>query len=298
MKSVTVQDHISKVLERAKETFDGQVAPPAEKLIFNMTKCKSRLFRQRMIEPLVPIIDSEPAASWLTVGDGWGQEAHHLRSFGAKVVATDIDTSFLQDVHAAGLIDRFESQNLEKLTYQDRSFDYVVAKEMLHHLSRPYLGIYEMMRVARKAVVIIEPQDPKINESLSMQAEGAKEEYEARLYDNTPFFFEPVGNYIYRFSEREFEKVAYGVGRTKVAFKGLNDMASEATRIDVNNDQEGFKKLLQELAIKDHISMRGLRRYEYIMAIIFMDKLEDSLADSLVRQGWNIRTLMQNPYIS
>ncbi|MFJ4977694.1 class I SAM-dependent methyltransferase [Streptomyces coeruleorubidus] len=41
----------------------------------------------------------------------------------------------------------------------DSSYDLVLVQDGLHHLPRPVLGFTEMLRVARKAVIVIEPHD-------------------------------------------------------------------------------------------------------------------------------------------
>ena len=45
----------------------------------------------------------------------------------------------------------------EKLDLDNCSFDVVFVQDGLHHLSRPILGFTEMLRVANKAVIVIEP---------------------------------------------------------------------------------------------------------------------------------------------
>jgi len=40
---------------------------------------------------------------------------------------------------------------------ESKSFDLVLCKEALHHLARPVLGLYEMLRVCRQRAVAIEP---------------------------------------------------------------------------------------------------------------------------------------------
>lgn len=54
---------------------------------------------------------------------------------------------------------RYQKENGEKLSYADHSFDLVLVKEGLHHLSRPVQGLYEMLRVCRQAVILMEPHD-------------------------------------------------------------------------------------------------------------------------------------------
>lgn len=39
----------------------------------------------------------------------------------------------------------------------DETFDLVVVQDGLHHLKRPFLGYTEMLRIAKKAVIVIEP---------------------------------------------------------------------------------------------------------------------------------------------
>lgn len=47
--------------------------------------------------------------------------------------------------------------NAECMDLPDLSYDIVVVQDGLHHLPRPSLGLNEMVRVARKAVVVLEP---------------------------------------------------------------------------------------------------------------------------------------------
>jgi SAM-dependent methyltransferase len=47
--------------------------------------------------------------------------------------------------------------NGEQMDLADNSFDLVLVQDGLHHLPRPALGLNEMARVARRAVVVIEP---------------------------------------------------------------------------------------------------------------------------------------------
>jgi SAM-dependent methyltransferase len=53
----------------------------------------------------------------------------------------------------------YREENCEALPFPSRSFDLVFCKEGLHHLPRPVLGLYEMLRVCRRAVVFVEPYD-------------------------------------------------------------------------------------------------------------------------------------------
>jgi SAM-dependent methyltransferase len=54
---------------------------------------------------------------------------------------------------------RYELANVESLPWPDAHFDLVLCKESLHHTARPVQGLYEMLRVCRRAVALIEPWD-------------------------------------------------------------------------------------------------------------------------------------------
>ncbi len=73
-----------------------------------------------------------------------------LSGFGDQAV--DVERSCNYDPRVS-----YECQNAECLTYDSRSYDVVICKEGLHHLARPFLGLYEMLRVCRRAVILIEP---------------------------------------------------------------------------------------------------------------------------------------------
>ncbi len=106
---------------------------------------------RRMRSFLRPLIERGRAKSWLTVGDGrFGTDAHHLIAAGvADVTATDLSDELLRIGAERGFIGKFAAQNAEALTFPDESFDFVYSKECYHHLPRPYLAVYEMLRVCR-----------------------------------------------------------------------------------------------------------------------------------------------------
>ncbi len=72
---------------------------------------------------------------------------------------------------------RYQKENGEKLSLPDHSFDLVLVKEGLHHLSRPVLGLYEMLRVCRQAVIIMEPADCRLGRLLDRLGLGTRFEH-------------------------------------------------------------------------------------------------------------------------
>ena len=97
----------------------------------------------------------------------------------------------------------------EKLALADNSYDWVIIHAGLHHIAVPAMGVCEMFRVARKGILCFEARD-----SLLMKcavATGLTPEYEmehAFLTDglNGGYRNGPIPNYVFRWTEREFEK--------------------------------------------------------------------------------------------
>jgi ubiquinone/menaquinone biosynthesis C-methylase UbiE len=49
--------------------------------------------------------------------------------------------------------------NAERTNLPSQSFDIALVQDGLHHLSSPVQGFTEMLRVAKRAVVFLEPHD-------------------------------------------------------------------------------------------------------------------------------------------
>jgi ubiquinone/menaquinone biosynthesis C-methylase UbiE len=97
----------------------------------------------------------------------------------------------------------------ENLDLPDESYDWVVVHAGLHHFAIPARGVCEMLRVARKGIVCIEARDSLLMR-LAVRA-GITSDYElepAFLSDGTGGGYRngPIPNFVYRWTEREFEK--------------------------------------------------------------------------------------------
>ena len=117
----------------------------------------------------------------------------------------------------------------EKLSFADSSFDYVFIAAALHHLPRPTIGLYELIRVAKYGVIVIEPNDSWLTR-LPTRFKLATE-------------IEESGNYVYRFSAWDIKRISralfykchcvrlfatHRVAKNKLEFmilKGLNSLA-------------------------------------------------------------------------
>jgi SAM-dependent methyltransferase len=164
-----------------------------------------------MLETALPMaIDME---SVLTIGDHRGRDAAFFKQkINCKVTASDLNATTLEKVKIEGWVDEVTSVDVEKIPFADNSFDYVVVKEGFHHFPRPLLGLYEMLRVAKRGIILIEPND-------STNAEN-KSYIGINDYQDG---YEEVGNYVYRISLRECLKAAWSLYLPCVIAKGFND---------------------------------------------------------------------------
>jgi len=96
---------------------------------------------------------------------------------------------------------RYQQENGERLSLADHSFDLVLVKEGLHHLSRPVSGLYEMLRVCRQAVIIMEPADCWLGRILDRLGLGTR--FEHSLDEN----IENRKNFIFRWDLHLLEKL-------------------------------------------------------------------------------------------
>ena len=263
----------------------------------------------RLLTAVCPFIDASPEDTWATLGDGsWGREAYFLRANGAKnVLATDIDTRLLKLSSDAGAIKQYQTENMEKLSFADSSLDYVMTKESVHHLARPYLALYEMFRVCKKAMIFLEPEDYWAPEdpALYAQARTQKETWELLSVEDG-MAFEKCGNYAYFFSLREIEKFALGLNLKWIAYRGLvaagiESMPSyqkekhEEYRMDV--DSAPVVELKNELSMREILSQKKLRQYgKYCWAIFKEDEIDPTLRSLMEKEDWVIKRLPDNPY--
>ena len=142
-------------------------------------------------------------------------------------------------------------------------------KESLHHLPRPIIGLYEMLRVSSKAVVLLEPNDAQQTYSVYPERDG--------YYDA----FEETKNYLYRFSLREIIKVATSLHLKYVVAKGFNDPWKENFKYEVwTKERESLDRLGRE----------GIRQFDLMSVMIITDSnFELSIGDR--------RVLNKNHYV-
>lgn len=124
----------------------------------------------------------------------------------SNVTISNLDFHDARRDYAPFVWKRLDAENID---VQDGSYDWVVIHAGLHHLAVPAAGVCEMLRVARKGILCIEARDSLLMKLAS--SVGLTSDYElepALLSDGALGGYRngPIPNYVYRWTEREFEK--------------------------------------------------------------------------------------------
>lgn len=249
--------------------------------------------QERIYHCLDPLLKMFPDSEWLTVGDFYyGSDAQYIQSKGFKVIASDVDDHFLKQGKEIGYIENYSKENLESLSFSDGSFDFVLCKETLHHLPRPYIGLYEMLRVSKVGIVLIEPYDRFINAfPIEKLGNWLLRKLKGKMHD----LYEPSGNYKYPISKREIEKIALGLNLPYAAFKIVNDYYRENLGIEFKEkDDKVLNKVKRQIALRDFLWKFRFFPPTYLVAIIFKTDIKTEILNTA---GYEVIKLFRNPHL-
>jgi hypothetical protein len=154
-----------------------------------------------------------------------------------------------------------------------------------------------MLRVARKAVVLIEPNDPdrillrRIKHLIKTVLRG-KSHVDAGFYEES-------GNYIYSISKREMEKVALGLNLPVVAMKGLNDHYIDGCEFEPAQwTNPIYRRIRVKCALKDVFARTFLYDHNLLMVVLFKQAPSEDVTSRFRHHRWNVVWLPRNPYAS
>lgn len=118
-----------------------------------------RRLMQRFFATLDGLLPEDPPARVLEVGAGEGHVAARIRARypSATVVTFDLPDAQLAGAWEAG---RGVFGSADALPFPDRTFDLVLAIEVLEHVPWPAAAVSEIRRVGRGAVVASVPREP------------------------------------------------------------------------------------------------------------------------------------------
>lgn len=275
-----------------------------KKLYFDTFDLKNSMTYLLTVEPikvLHPFFSER--AQWLVVGDYRGIEANYLKTHAQKVHASDISDVFLKEANSLGLIDDFSKQNVECLSFDNDSFDYILCKEAYHHFPRAYLGLYEMLRVSKKAVFLLaEPLDISTKIPLLMAIKNVCDKINLNLINKiwkNRYSFETVGNYVFKVSERELEKIAMGIALPCMAVKSFQIFLSHKP-IEGALDQPpnmAFKnRVARHVGWRNFLDKIGILPANSLSCILFKIMPTDSERLALEKMGFKFQVFPKNPY--
>lgn len=218
--------------------------------------------------------------SWITVGDGrFGLDSVRIKEKGFKnVLPTDLCATLLEEGKRRGIIDEYRVFNVETMETEE-TFDYVFCKEAYHHFFKPINALYNMLKIARKGVVLTEPNDNSSN----------------IVYAN----YESVGNYVYRLSKQELIKIAISLNYPSVCYWEYNDYYIDGCEYEPADESrsEIFKKIKFTIKEMDQKVKEGTMNYNTISFIIFKEVPSEVEIKKLREMGCTYISLPRNPYL-
>lgn len=270
---------------------------------------------KRMYLTLSALAKEFQHASWLTIGDGrFGLDSIRLKKLFdlTKILPTDIAENMLMESKSRGFIENFGVENAEQLSFQDNSFDVIFCKESFHHFPKPFMSLYEMIRVCREAVVLVEPAEKIYTNDVSSKKYllSALKLFWAKLtgkkylpYLPSKYFvehgYEEAGNYIYTLSVRELERLMHGMDIAALAYKKFNDIYIKGCEFEeavAGNPM--YQQMQAGLKANDDLVKKMPQYYQpnMITTILFKNKISNSLRDNLIADGFQFVPKLPNPY--
>ena len=164
-----------------------------------------------------------------------------------------------------------------------------------------------MLRVAKKGIIVFEPQDPITKMPFLLFLSNLLENLKPGLINifwQNRFSHEVVGNFVYKVSEREFEKLAAGLNLPMLAIKKVNPnfwfTGSEKVPAVLSNKK--FRKILFKKKFRDILSKMGLIPSQALSVIVFnstveADSLDEELRNDLKENGYKLIEIPKKPYL-
>lgn len=259
---------------------------------------------KRMYETISSVAKYYNNKKWISIGDGrYGLDSFYLNKlFNIDVFPTDIAADMLAEGKKRGLYKNYSVENAESLSFKDKSFDIVFCKESFHHFPRPIIALYEMIRISRIAVILIEPNDQVTFNQYSKKkyVKSAFKILLSKIFnkDYQPYlpnlnegshFFEESGNYVYTLSLRELNKITHAIDLGGLAWKGFNDQYIEGCEFEIADDKNAmFKKIKESIIQRDNLCIADPSLYNYgmITVVLFINTVQQELATMMKKDGY------------
>ncbi len=141
----------------------------------------------------------------------------------------------------------------ETIAMADNSVDYVYTDQTISQLKHPFIALHEMIRVARRAIIVVTRQDPYIDQPIVSGSHIA--------------YYDDGGNYVFMISNREMAKFALSLHLPAFAFKGIFDFGELTENLPEN--MQGINGYKQKTLALEKLCERNEQKYNYLMAVLF-----------------------------
>lgn len=161
---------------------------------------------QRVISELLQSGLLDPAHSVLVVCGGTADRDVLARAGFRQATISNVDKDYSRHMEPFA----WAYQDAENLTYEANSFDLVIVNAGLHHCYSPHKALLEMLRVARRFVLVFEARDSlllNVAKRIGLTTDYELEAVSANGYLSGGVANGPIPNHIYRWTEREILKV-------------------------------------------------------------------------------------------
>ena len=178
------------------------------------------------------------------------------------------------------------------------------------------IALYEMLRVARHSVILIEPHDTIVGSAVAMWGEFQNGDIDFRVIirallrkthllnfirrlrkvknTSAEFYkavFEESGNYVYSISKSEIAKVALGIGLPTLAFAHINDYYEHGVEFEKAVEESPLfikvKKKIEDMDKKNNVRL--------LVAAIFKNPPDEKCRKALIEMKYDIYDLPKNP---
>jgi ubiquinone/menaquinone biosynthesis C-methylase UbiE len=271
---------------------------------------------KRMYLTISPFAKSHKESKWLTIGDGrYGLDAIRLKKlFNLKnIFPTDIAENMLRISKSRGLIDDYKIENAEQLSFSNDTYDVIFCKEAFHHFSRPYIALYEMLRVAKDAVILVEPSERLIHEGVKSKDYliSAFKLLLSKIFGKSymPYvpklqplrnIHEEAGNYLYAVSVRELEKLVHGLDIEGLAYCYFNDYyrigVEYEEAVSGNSMFQEIQQLIKNADSTCH-SYPNFHQPNMVAAVIFKTAPDIHTQNAMIDSGFIFIKKVPNPYL-
>jgi len=162
--------------------------------------------RNCLLEKITNIFTDIPRGKVLDLGCGDGDYAIILKKLGFEVIACDVDE---QRFKYKTEIEFKKCDLMQRLTFGDNSFDYVLLLEVIEHLNNPYSFMQELKRILKDngTLILSTPNILSLKSRMRFLFEGAFEYFREPPLDQMHNPKEKIFNlhiFLYRFHELEY----------------------------------------------------------------------------------------------